>query len=610
MALGKPMYDDMPPVRALFVISQLRAPPPCVRQVRAINADLGEVIRVCLQVDADMRSTPEELLQLPFLQGRSSAVSLNKLDEVDDRKDAAAAAAAASATTPAPPPPSAKPAPLVRTQSSLEREKLLSWLKSAAVQKGAARGALAALQATGADPDDWIKENIRMVRQLADAELKQQKERRDDLRLRRQELRSGRPAAPPGRPQAPPGAPPPIPPSLTLRGVTQMRSMRIDATASVVNFNMSAQGAAKPPKVGNTQLSPRLRQRKLLSRTSARMQIALPTTTAPPALPPSPRAAPPPVAAPSRPAEAPEARDRIVKERPKRRSINDAPIINHVEEDIEKERKEKQKAAKAKEAKAAKEAEKEAAKEAARARAKEEAAAAAAARAKEESRAARDAQRRRDSGPKAPSAPSAPSGPRNVADHVVLAPDLDERLVLTRGEQLLADAIARLRADPGAFATLIEQRRVPHYDDATGGLVLGNCCWQTCEGRKAAIEAVRFLRSLGALPPAQVKSGMVKAARRALKLNPSQPQSLPLLPGYGGAAGSLEQMLCYGMTDADDILMMLLICDGNPARTSRAALCAKSISAFGMAMRPHDELDQQTLIIVAETFADGLFDPP
>jgi hypothetical protein len=31
-----------------------------------------------------------------------------------------------------------------------------------------------------------------------------------------------------------------------------------------------------------------------------------------------------------------------------------------------------------------------------------------------------------------------------------LAPDLDERLVLTRGEQLLADAIARLRADPGA----------------------------------------------------------------------------------------------------------------------------------------------------------------
>jgi hypothetical protein len=137
--------------------------------------------------------------------------------------------------------------------------------------------------------------------------------------------------------------------------------------------------------------------------------------------------------------------------------------------------------------------------------------------------------------------------------------------------------------------------------------VLGNCCWQTCEGRKAAIEAVRFLRSLGALPPAQVKSGMVKAARRALKLNPSQPQSLPLLPGYGGAAGSLEQMLCYGMTDADDILMMLLICDGNPARTSRAALCAKSISAFGMAMRPHDELDQQTLIIVAETFADGLF---
>jgi hypothetical protein len=277
MATGHVLYAALPPVQALFTISQLKAPPPVVRDVKAINAELGDVVQRCLQIDPAIRATPDELLMMPFLAaGRAGSLSLAKLDEADDRKDAAAKAAAAKAASPAaaaaaaaaaasPAPASAKPA-LARTVSSVEREKLLKWLVSAAAQQGAARGALAAMARTKMDPDEWIKENFSAVSKLAD--MPDEKRRRDELRQQRDEIRARRPAA----------ASNAVPPQLTMRGVAQMRTMRIDASASIVNFNMGAGKALPVPPLQPTaaHVSPRLRQRKLLSRHSARLMIAIP----------------------------------------------------------------------------------------------------------------------------------------------------------------------------------------------------------------------------------------------------------------------------------------------------------------------------------------------
>ena len=103
---------------------------------------------------------------------------------------------------------------------------------------------------------------------------------------------------------------------------------------------------------------------------------------------------------------------------------------------------------------------------------------------------------------------------------------------------------------------------------------------------------------------------MVKAARRALLASVDQPRSLALLPQYGGAAGALEQLVAFGFTRPEDVLMTLLIADGNPTRHSRTALCSKAIGAVGVAAAPHDDMDQVTLISLAEVWADGLFEEP
>jgi hypothetical protein len=740
MVTGHVLYAALPPVQALFTISQLKAPPPVVRDVKAINAELGDVVLRCLQIDPAIRATPDELLMMPFLAaGRAGSLSLAKLDEADDRKDAAAKAAspaAAAAATAAPAPASTKPA-LARTVSSVEREKLLKWLVSAAAQQGAARGALAAMARTKMDPDEWIKENFSVVSKLAD--MPDEKRRRDELRQQRDQIRARRPAA----------ASDAVPPQLTMRGVAQMRTMRIDASASIVNFNMGVGKAlpVPPQQPAAAHVSPRLRQRKLLSRHSARLMIAIPG------------------AAPGKPAIA-------VTEAPAPRKVDDTDERKlqlrrweHEQERDEAERKqrakEKEAADEAKkktdeaEATAKKKADADAAEakrksdEAAAAKRKADEAAAAAVEAKHkaeadaaakkrveaeaaaatkrkadeaaaaaaaaavaaaaeakkkgeaevaaaakkkadeaaaaeakhkaeadvaakkraddaaaakkkkvddaaaaaetarkrkaavddaaaskkrvdalvvDSKAAKSKSKSRDSSPEPrarskspapprPAAPSGPTGPQaapqrgNVGKHVQLAPDLDERLSLSAAEQALADAVCQLRADPNSFATMIEKERLPNYDAQSNGLILGNVCWQTCEGQRAAAEAIAFLRAMDPLPAASVKPGMVKAARRALKANADAPNSLALLPGYGGAAGSIEQLLCSGMVTAHDVLMALLISDGDPSRNSRAALTARSMRAFGVALVPHASEDQQTLILIAETFVDGLFDP-
>ena len=89
----------------------------------------------------------------------------------------------------------------------------------------------------------------------------------------------------------------------------------------------------------------------------------------------------------------------------------------------------------------------------------------------------------------------------------MLAPDLDEPLQLSNAERALFDAINRLRRNPASFGDMIAERRVPHYDDESGALVLGRVAWETYEGRAAAEEAVAYLRSLSPLRPPPSSDG-------------------------------------------------------------------------------------------------------
>ena len=307
------------------------------------------------------------------------------------------------------------------------------------------------------------------------------------------------------------------------------------------------------------------------------------------------------------------------------------------------------KAKKEAEAKAKKEAEAKAKKEA-EAKAKKEAEAKAQKEAEAKAKKAERKEKRRSgaharptSSPKAsPKPPRRGKSPmtRKVAAHVVVADDIDEELTLMSSEEKLLAAVDKLRRDPAHFAKLIEKERIPNYDEESNALVLGNVGWQTFEGKAAAEEAVVYLRSLSRLPPLEIGEGMVKAARRALLASVDQPKSLKLLPQYGGAAGALEQLVAFGFTEPNDIIMTLvclavsaihttlffllsylcvflsffllcfaqLIADGNPTRHSRIALCSKAIGTIGVAVAPHDEMDQVTLISLAEVWADGLFE--
>jgi len=90
------------------------------------------------------------------------------------------------------------------------------------------------------------------------------------------------------------------------------------------------------------------------------------------------------------------------------------------------------------------------------------------------------------------------------------------QLLFSPLETELLREVNSLRRDPPAYASLIEQERLPHYQ-ADGTLKVDeSAIMRTREGRAACEQAIAFLRTSSALPELTPSYGMSVAAREAV----------------------------------------------------------------------------------------------
>jgi uncharacterized protein YkwD len=161
------------------------------------------------------------------------------------------------------------------------------------------------------------------------------------------------------------------------------------------------------------------------------------------------------------------------------------------------------------------------------------------------------------------------------------------------GEGVSAAAVIRemnlARENPAVYATYIEELR-SHFDGRM--LVLpGRTRLVTKEGAHAIDEAERFLRSAQPLQPLTLSAGMSRGA-----LDHCADQAGGAM-GHGNPSGRMNRYgrwsvlwgenISYGKTNARDIVMALIIDDGQPARKHRKNIFNPTFNYAGVGYGSH-----------------------
>jgi serine/threonine protein kinase len=177
---------------------------------------------------------------------------------------------------------------------------------------------------------------------------------------------------------------------------------------------------------------------------------------------------------------------------------------------------------------------------------------------------------------------------------------------LSKEEKELFDEIVRVRQSPSAYADVIEKSRIGKYNSADNSVTVGRNIFDTTEGESGAREAIAALRQMGgaALPELSMPDGMMRALRLAVQQNGNKPNALALLDDFGSSDGTVKQSSVLGMDSAQDIVIFMLIDDGNKERTKRKTLLDKSLRHIGISISAHPDFESLALFLFAESWQE------
>jgi hypothetical protein len=177
---------------------------------------------------------------------------------------------------------------------------------------------------------------------------------------------------------------------------------------------------------------------------------------------------------------------------------------------------------------------------------------------------------------------------------------------LSLRERAVADEIALLRQSPAKYADIVAAERVGKYA-SDNSLTLGSNCWDTKEGEKGALEAVEALRALGdkPLPAIAFADGLTRAAHAAIAVDKQRPSALSELPAFGSFTGAAQQSVVFGFDTARDIVIFLLIDDGQQERRKRKALLDPALVHAGVAVAEHETFETMCLLLFVQSWTPG-----
>jgi len=173
---------------------------------------------------------------------------------------------------------------------------------------------------------------------------------------------------------------------------------------------------------------------------------------------------------------------------------------------------------------------------------------------------------------------------------------------LTKLENEIANEINIARTQPRWYADLLVSYRRPFYEGTVLRLPGAPKLIQTREGAKACEEAINFLNSLKSLEPIRISPGVSYFAKQSLIETAGrggmQSNSLQKIKATGRVTvGRLTELMSLGEGDAREMIVRLIISDGDTNRSHRSTLFDPRWKVGGVAAGEHPSTYQKVLLI-------------
>ena len=176
-------------------------------------------------------------------------------------------------------------------------------------------------------------------------------------------------------------------------------------------------------------------------------------------------------------------------------------------------------------------------------------------------------------------------------------------------EEQLVDEINELRTTPEQYAQKV-RKYVRYFADKTLKIPGSKVGIRTEEGAAAYEEAADYLVNFETeLKPLEPSKGLgricVDFLEKAKGVDPEDIRSINLegiIDNYGSFSGSLNRAMDFGGEDPEQVVMNLLVCDGDPNRGNRESLLSTDFNKVGVAFADHPTYGFCTLIISCTKF--------
>ena len=171
----------------------------------------------------------------------------------------------------------------------------------------------------------------------------------------------------------------------------------------------------------------------------------------------------------------------------------------------------------------------------------------------------------------------------------------------------LVHEINKVIANPSSYVGIIEECK-GYFNGKILKRPNSNVGIKTQEGADAYEECAKFLRTAESADETLPSKGLTKIANELLEVvqkDASQINTVDMsaiIDKYGSFTGAFNRVMECGGATPEQVIINLLVSDGDKSRSQRDALLNKSLKRIGVASGKHDIYKNATIIILCTQF--------
>ncbi len=178
-------------------------------------------------------------------------------------------------------------------------------------------------------------------------------------------------------------------------------------------------------------------------------------------------------------------------------------------------------------------------------------------------------------------------------------------------EEDLVKEINELRTNPKGYAKKV-QKYISYFDGNLLNLPGSEASIETQEGPQAYTEAINYLSKQGGIEPLEPSKGLGRVSKDFIKdiqkLNPEEAGQIDIdkmVEKYGTYSGNISRALDFGGETPENVLVNLIVSDGDPTRDQRETFLSKNLKKVGVGFGNHDEFGYVTVIVCCTKFKNN-----